>query len=112
MLGLCLTADLFYDDLYHKSLNRYTIIQNENQVSAQGKRLQAPRIAAGNKKSTKILCKSTLHQMTLIYFFEYAHSSVLLDVPKIPPTPIASVKPDTKIQKERFPKENRWHSFM
>lgn len=51
-----------------------------------------------------ILVDSGIALMTLIYFFEYARSSVLLDVPKVPPTPSASVKPDIKIQEEAIPK--------
>ncbi len=50
-----------------------------------------------------ILVDGGIALVTLIYFFEYAHSSVLLDVSKVPSTPVASVKPDTKIQEEAIP---------
>ncbi len=50
-----------------------------------------------------ILVDGGIALVTLIYFFEYAHSSVLLDVSKVPSTQVASVKPDTKIQEEAIP---------
>ncbi len=50
-----------------------------------------------------ILVDSGIALTTLIYFFEYARSSVLLDVPKVPSTPITSGKPDTKLQEDAIP---------
>ncbi len=50
-----------------------------------------------------ILVDGGIALVTLIYFFEYARSSVLLDVSKVPSTQVASVKPDTKIQEEAIP---------
>src|SRR6266498_1031662 len=50
-----------------------------------------------------ILVDSGIALTTLIYFLEYARSSVLLDVPKVPSTPITSGKPDTKLQEDAIP---------
>jgi len=53
-----------------------------------------------------ILADGVIALMTLIYFLEYARSSVGLDAPKSSSTPMASTKSEVKIEEEVVP-ENK-----